>query len=177
MVSFSSLVGGNRYYSGPYVSVRNHRSNPFRVFFPPAWVVSSHSCTDHCFAECWRGTWCTSQELSFHAAVSSLVLYSTHSSFPGSLSSLPHLLTSGSFRTPLGCPFSLAWPGKSLKGVMWGNFRTHLFFISQGSLFLLTNVQYLESHFIIYFVQFFVCFQWKVNLIFVKQSWLEVEFW
>lgn len=77
---------------------------------------------------------------------------------------------------PLWLSLPVPWPGYSLKGVHWGNYRVTSFVCSpMDHCPSLSGSQCLQNYCFIHFVCFSVVSGRRVNLILVTPSWLEVD--
>lgn len=109
---------------------------------------------------------------------SSSMLFPVHFGNLVFLDSSLHLLNSGMHCVLPGFPLPLPWSGNSLKTVSWGNcgftsFAPHCSGIRVLH-YLMCNVW--KKHYLIYFVQFYCCFRWSLNLVPVTPFWLEMGF-
>lgn len=170
---FSGLADGSRHYSWPCVNTR-HCSNSFGGSltslgeFPHTHVLISILLNN------WERP--TVNLWSSFSAHFSLLWYSVFwalsvSMYPESWILLWNPLKFRVCQALSQFPFSLPWPGNSLKAVNWGNLRAHFVSHLSGITILLCPVS-LKALLHIYFINFWVVSGGRINIV---PAWLKAE--
>lgn len=154
---FSSLAGGNRYYSWPTASAGLYYLWSVGWFFSQSLRVPFLACSDLDSAEHLRGI---STDLSLHS-----ILFFQYCSMNTSCLGLPSLSASSQSSKSSGFPpdpHPAPLPAKSLKAVSWDNCRADLtcLFLRESLFFVVFLVCYEP---ILYTYLFIGCFRWRIS--------------